>query len=610
MAPTPLQGFEATYARALYRAAGHTDRDFAAPLIGVINSFSSATPGHAHLNKVGDLVCQEIRAAGGMAVEFSVPAPCDGIAQGRGMHAILPMREVIAAGAELALKAHGCQAAVMIGSCDKIIPGLLMAAARCDLPTVFILGGVMPVGQTPLGPMVASDVKEAMGRAARGRHPARGSGSDGSGNGAQGPVPPRRAGPADGYETTNSAPLPGEPALPCLESISPEQLHAIEATACPGPGACNMMGTALTMSCVVEALGLALPGAATVAALSEEHLELCRAAARLAVVLADGGLGVRSFLGPPSLRNAIRVGLAIGGSTNMVLHLLALAAEVAAPLELADFDRLSRDTPLLTRLKPASPYTVTDFHLAGGTPTIMAELARKGLLAEAPVVTGRRVADAVAGAPAPDGVVIHPLTAPLAPEGGLAVLYGNLAPRGAVVKQSGVAPQMLRHTGLARVCESEEQVRERLLDGVVRQGDVLVIRHEGPRGGPGMRELSIPAALLVGMGLGESVAMVTDGRYSGATRGPCIGHVCPEAAAGGPLAAVRNGDTVHIDIPGRRLEVDLPEAELAARLAAYTPLPPKASGGFLDLYRALATGADEGAWMAPPGTHHRGAVDE
>ena len=552
MTSAVLTGFDATYARALYRGAGFCDRHFAGPLVGVINSYSSATPGHVHLRRVGDLVRAAIHAAGGMAIEFSVPAPCDGIAQGRGMHYILPLREAIAAAAELALKAHGCQAAVMIGSCDKIIPGMLMAAARCDLPTVVIPGGIAPAGHWSGGPLVASDVKEAMGRHVRGE-------------------------------------------------LDAAALDAIERGACPRPGTCNMMGTAVTMACVAEALGLALPGASTVEALSEEHLALADAAAKRVTELAAGGTPARAHLSLSALQNAIRVGLAMGGSTNLVLHLLTLSREVGAGLKLDDFDRLSRETPLLTRLKPASPVTVTDLHAAGGIAALMVELAGAGLLdATLPAVETTDLAQRLRGRTGADGAVIRPVAAPLAHEGGLAVLRGNLAPLGAVVKQSAVAPQMRVHAGPARVCESEEDVRERLLSATVSAGDVLIIRNEGPRGGPGMRELSIPAALLVGMGLGESVAMVTDGRYSGATRGPCIGHVAPEACLRGPLAALRDGDAVSLDIPNRRLDVALTEGELADRLRAATPAAPKASGGFLDIYRALALGADEGAGIALP----------
>jgi dihydroxy-acid dehydratase len=306
MPPPPLTDFEDTYARSLYRAAGYDDRHFAGPLVGVINSYSSATPGHVHLQRLGAIVRDAVHAAGGMAIEFGVPAPCDGIAQGPGMHYILPMRDVIAAAAELALKSHSCQAAVMICSCDKIVPGLLVAAARCDIPTVFVPGGIAPVGAGPLGPLVASDVKEAMGRLVSGE-------------------------------------------------ITEAQLRGIECGACPGPGTCNMMGTAVTMACVAEALGLALPGAATVEALSPEHLHLAERAGQRITELAASGPPASAHLSLPSLQNAIRMALAFGGSSNLVLHLLALAREVEADLKLADFDQLSRETPLLTKLSPPAP---------------------------------------------------------------------------------------------------------------------------------------------------------------------------------------------------------------------------------------------------------------
>ncbi len=550
MSRGPLTGFEATYARALYRATGVGDGDFAGPLIAVVNSFSEAVPGHVHLPQVAAWVKEAIREAGGTPVEFNTIAPCDGICQGLGMHCILPIREVVAASAELMLQAHRFQAAVMIASCDKIIPGMLLAGARCNLPTIFATGGVMPPGEGPEGRLVASDVKEAMGR------------------------------------------------LACGE-ITEENLAQIERTACPGPGACNMMGTAVTMACIVEALGLSLPGCATVTALSDQHESLARQSGREIVSLVEAGQCARQFLVSESVDNAIRVGLAAGGSSNMVLHILALAQELEMALTSQDFDRLSRQTPLLVRLKPAADSTVTDFHQAGGVRTLMAEL-RSLLHLNVPAIGAASLADRLAGVARSPDSIIQSLTDPLSTEGGLAVLFGNLAPRGAVVKQSGVGEGMMVCAGPARVCNSEEEVRQKLLTGQVQPGDVLVIRYEGPRGGPGMRELSIPAAMLIGMGLGNSVAMVTDGRYSGATRGPCIGHVCPEAAAGGPIAAVREGDLIHIDIPGRRLQVDLAEAQIQRRLASVQHPPPKLTGGFLDIYAALASGADTGAVLRTP----------
>ena len=545
-----LSGFESTYARALYRATGLDDRDFQRPLIAVVNSFSEAVPGHAHLPRVAEWVKQAIHEAGGTPVEFNTVAACDGICQGAGMHYILPMREVIAASVELMLRAHSFEGAVMVASCDKIIPGMLLAAARCDLPTIFVTGGVMPPGGSDDDTLVASDVKEAMGRLSAGE-------------------------------------------------ITREQLADIERSACPGPGACNMMGTAVTMACLTEALGLSLPRSATVTALSDEHEALARESGRQVVSLVEGGRCGRQFMSRQSLENALRVGLAAGGSSNMVLHMLALSEELGLGLSLMEIDQLSRNTPLLTRLKPASEANVTDFHQAGGVPALMTNLSPV-LDLDVPIVEAPALKDRLADETVCEDGLIRPLNQPLAAEGGLAVLFGNLAPRGAVVKQSGVAQDMMTSAGPARVCNSEEEVREKLVAGEVHAGDVLVIRYEGPRGGPGMRELSIPAALLIGMGLGESVAMVTDGRFSGATWGPCIGHVCPEAAVGGPLAAVREGDLIRIDIPNRRLDIDLTDDEIHKRLTTFRPPPRKVGGGFLEIYAALVSGADTGAVLRPP----------
>jgi len=545
-----LTGFESTYARALYRATGLDDKDFGQPLIAIVNSFSEAVPGHTHLRHLAEWVKKAIQQSGGTPVEFNTVAACDGICQGGGMHYILPLREAIAASVELMLRAHSFAGAVMVASCDKIIPGMLLAAARCDLPTIFLTGGIMPPGDSGDGIVVASDVKEAMGRLSAGE-------------------------------------------------ITHAELAAIERAACPGPGACNMMGTAVTMACLTEALGLALPGSATVTALSDEQQQLAGQSGRQIVSLVKHGRSARRFMTRQSIENALRVGLAAGGSTNMVLHILALSEELGLRLSLADIDQLSRDTPLLTRLKPASEANVTDFHRCGGVPALMANLAPL-LELEVPVVETTVLKERLASEAICGGGLIRPLSQPLATEGGLAVLFGNLAPAGAVVKQSAVAKDMLTCSGPARVCNSEEEVRQKLMSGEVQAGDVLVIRYEGPRGGPGMRELSIPAALLVGMGLGESVAMVTDGRFSGATRGPCIGHVCPEAAVGGPLAAVREGDLICIDIPKRRLDVDLTDEEIHKRLTTFRPPPRKVGGGFLEIYAALVSGADTGAVLRPP----------
>jgi len=543
-----LEGVGGTYARALYRASGFTEDDLRRPLVAVANSWNDFEPGHIHLREVGAAVKEGIRQAGGTPVEFNTVAPCDGIAQGKGMHYVLPLRDIIAASVELMIHAHQFDGTVCLCTCDKIVPGMLIAAARCDIPAVFVTGGLMPPYRPPDGGVrVTSDVKEAMGAYKAGK-------------------------------------------------MDAQTLKDIESTACTTCGGCNMMGTASTMCAVTEALGLSAPGNATLDATSPALRETAICAGRRAVQLVRDGFSARNCFTPASLENAARLALAIGGSTNLLLHLPAIAAEVGVALDLDWFEGISDTTPLLGRFKPASQYSVTDFGEAGGVAAVLGELRRAGLLrGEASTVWGHTVGEWVRETSTQNPEVLAPADRPLAPQGGIAVLRGALAPAGAVVKRSGVAPGMLVHTGPARVCESEEEVRDRLNSGDVKAGDVLVIRYEGPVGGPGMRELSIPAALLVGMGLGESVAMVTDGRYSGATRGPCIGHVCPEAAAGGPLAVVQDGDPIHIDIPGGRLDLLVPEAEIQRRLAAYKPPAPKECRGFLSLYAKMARGADEGA---------------
>lgn len=559
-------GVEGAYARALYHAAGFSREDLQRPLVAIANSWNDFTPGHLHLRELADHVRAGIREAGGTPVEFNTVAPCDGIAQGAGMHYILPLRDIIAASVELMVQAHQFDGLVCLCTCDKVVPGMLMAAARLDLPTVFVTGGVMPPYRAADGTWrVTSDVKEALGAFTAGQ-------------------------------------------------IDAAQLQEFEMTACTACGGCNMMGTAITMGCITEALGLTLPGNATMESTRSELRRLAHAAGKVVMALVRRGLRARHFLTAGSLTNAVRVALAIGGSSNLLLHLPALAAEVGLELPLDWFDRISRETPLLARFKPASPYTITDFHEAGGVGVLLSELERGGLLEGSCLALPegtvgdraaacRRPYDPDRGSPAGGSEtfeVIRPFSAPLAPEGGLAVLFGSLAPQGAVVKQSGVVPEMQVHSGPARVVDSEEAVRELFYRDQVRPGDVLVIRYEGPVGGPGMRELSIPAALLVGRGLGHTVAMVTDGRYSGATRGPCIGHVTPEAARGGPLAIVQDGDLIHIDIPNRRLDLGLSEAEIARRLARWIPPPPKPRQGFLSLYAQMVGGAEAGVrWGFP-----------
>jgi dihydroxy-acid dehydratase len=545
-----FQGLKGAYPRALYRPMGFQDNDFEKPLIGIVNSWSETTPGHFHLRTLAEWVKQGVRSAGGMPVEFNTVAPCDGIAQGKGMHYILPLREIIAASVELMVEANRFDGLVMLCNCDKIVPGMLMAAASLNLPTIFVTGGPMMPGMVGDREVILSDVKEGMGR--------------------------------------KNADL-----------ISSEEFYEIETHACPGPGACGFMGTANTMNCVTEALGLALPGCATLPAVHPARRELCLASGRQVVALVQQDLRARAMMTRESFENAIRVVLALGGSTNVTLHIPAIAHAAGVPLGLETFDRLSRQTPLIGKFRPSSPYTMVDLDNAGGVPAVLRTLMPL-LYQKSPTVNGETIGVRASKAKVSRPEVIHPLESPLAPEGGLAILYGNLAPGGAVVKQSGIVAKMLRHTGPARVFECEEDLAETINEQAIHPGDVLVIRNEGPSGGPGMRELSIPAAMLVGMGLSDSVAMITDGRFSGATRGPCIGHLSPEAYLKGPIAVVQEGDLIEIDIPNRRLNLMISDEEMKNRLASWKRRPPAATEGFLSLYSRLVSGADQGAILKVP----------
>ncbi len=533
------------YVRALYRAVGFSDDDLRKPLVAVVNSWSEYTPGHVHLRQLAEFVKRGIWKAGGMPVEFNTIAACDGIAQGEGMHYILPSREVIAASVEMMINAHSAQAMVMLCSCDKIIPGMLLAAARCDIPTIFLTGGIMDPKKFRDKVRVTSDIKEAIGAFNAGL-------------------------------------------------ISENEFYQIESETCCTYGLCNMMGTAATMSCLVEALGLSLPGCATLPATSAKRLRMAQQTGELIMDLYTKNLTATQILTQKSIENACRVGLAIGGSSNMVLHLCALASELEIDLIMDDFDRLSRSTPLLAKFKPASDLTLTDFHEAGGVYGVLKNLQEK-LFLDVPTVTGKTIRENIQEVSWIDTEIIHPLTQPLAPEGGLAILKGSLAPEGALVKQSAVNPSMLVHEGTAKIFESEEEVKDALMDKNIEPGEVLIIRNEGPKGGPGMRELSLPAAILIGMGLGDSVAMITDGRYSGATRGPCIGHVCPEAVEGGPIAIVENGDRIRIDIPNRQLDLLLSSEEIQSRLKHWKKPRKKQYKGFLAHYTEHVSSARYGA---------------
>lgn len=538
-----LEGVTGAYPRALYGATGVGPEGRRRPFVAVANSWSEVVAGHNHLRMLGEEIKRGIHDAGGTPREFNTIAACDGIAHGPGGRYVLPTRDLIAASVELMVEAHQFDALVCVCSCDKIVPAMLMAAARLDLPAIFVTGGVMDAHEG----LVTCDIKEAMGRFQSG-------------------------------------------------AMDAAEFEYVENHACGGPGICNMMGTANTMCCLVEVLGLTLPGGGTLPALSKQRKQLAYECGRHIMHLLNTATTARRFLTPHSFENAVRACLAFGGSTNAMIHLPAIAAEAGVPLRPDDFDRLGRETPLLAKFKPASRFTITDFDQAGGVRALLEQL-RPMLHLGCPTVGGGTLQDVLdefaSQAPGRNGVIAD-LARPLATEGGLAVLRGSLAPGGAVVKISGVDPAMHQHKGPARVFDSEEQLRDALEARQVQAGDVLVIRYEGPKGGPGMRELSIPAALLIGMGLGNSVAMITDGRYSGATRGPCIGHVCPEAADGGPLALVQDGDRIAIDLPGRRLDLLVEAAELDRRRQAWSGPPPREVRGYLATYRRLVRGADQG----------------
>ncbi|MGQ9609624.1 MAG: dihydroxy-acid dehydratase [bacterium] len=540
-----LYGIDGTYARSLYHAAGFKDSDLKKPLVAIVNSWNEANPGHYHLRELAWHVKCGVLSAGGTPVEFNTIAPCDAIAQGKGMHYILPSRDIIAASVELMVQAHQFDGMVMLCSCDKIIPGMLMAAVRCNIPTIFLTGGVMLPFNSSDGNIVACDVKEAIGRYKSGK-------------------------------------------------IDEQELEYIEDNACCSPGLCSMMGTASTMSCVVEALGLSLPGSATMLAVSSAKMASARFTGEQIMKLISKGLNARQFITKESIFNAIKVALSIGGSTNMILHIPAIANEANISISLDIFDKISKETPLLAKFKPASEFTLLDFHQAGGVQAVMKEMESL-LNLDVLTVSCKTLRENLSNVKVLRREVIHSLDSPISSEGGIAILYGSLAPKGAVVKQSAVNPKMLVHSGEAKVFDCEEDVKTYISSKNVKQGDVLIIRYEGPKGGPGMRELSIPAALLIGMGLGDSVAMITDGRYSGASKGPCIGHVSPEAFDGGPIALVQDGDFIDIDIPKRRLDIRISESELQNRKKIWKPKSPNINDGFLKIYRHLVSGSDEGA---------------
>jgi len=536
--------------RSLMRATGLSAEDIKKPFIAVCNSYTNIVPGHCHLKQVGELVCDAIRAAGGVPYEFNTMAVCDGIAMGHeGMKYSLPSREIIADTVESMIMAHPVDAMICIPNCDKIVPGMLMGAMRVNIPTIFASGG----------PMAAGKVR-------------------------------------DGHETDLITVFEWV-AKHRIGKVSDAELAQLECDACPGPGSCSGMFTANSMNCLCEALGIALPGNGTMLATGAERKGLWKRAAELAVAMAKDpdAKRARDFATPDSFYNALVLDMAMGGSSNTILHTLAVATEAGVPLDLRKFDEISRKTSHICKLSPSSPIHIQDVHKVGGIMAIMKEIAKQGQLKlNVPTVSGKTLGEQIAAAPDADGTIIHTVDNPYSVSGGLSILFGNLAEKGCVVKTAGVAKSMLVHRGPAVIFESQEDACAGILDGKVKAGDVVVIRYEGPKGGPGMQEMLAPTSYIMGRGLGESVALITDGRFSGGTHGACIGHVSPEAAAGGLIALVEPGDMIAIDIPNRSIVLEVPEAVLAERRKNFVPPAPKVRTGYLAKYAALATSADTG----------------
>ena len=526
--------------RALLAALGLTREDFKKPFIGVANSYTSVVPGHIHLQKIGQTVKEGILAAGGVPFEFNTIAVCDGIAMGHeGMRYSLPSRELIADSVEVMMQAHRLDGMVMISNCDKVTPGMLMAAGRLDVPAIAVTGGAMKSGKLGEKKVGVDTVFEATGQAFAGK-------------------------------------------------ISEKELGELEQVACPGCGSCNGMFTANTMACMTEALGMSLPGCATALAVSEEKMRIAKATGEKIVALVKNQVKPSSILTKEAFENAVVVDTALGGSSNTVLHLSAIAKEAGVSLPIMKFDDISRKVPHLASMVPSGPHDMEELDNAGGIPAIMAEL-RQFLHTEALTVTEKTVEENIKNVRVKDSEIIRPLSNPIHKEGGIAILRGNVAPKGAVVKAVAVSPKMLRHIGPAKVYESETEAIAAMKRKEIKAGDVVVIRYEGSKGGPGMPEMLLPTATISGMGLSESVALITDGRFSGATRGGCIGHVAPEAAEGGPIAVLKNGDVITIDIPNRILSVDLSDGEIRKRQAAWKPKPQKITRGYLARYQPTPT---------------------
>lgn len=546
------EGIERAPHRSLLKACGYTDSEIKRPLIGIANSANTVIPGHVHLNTLCDAVKAGIYMAGGTPVEFGVIGVCDGIAMNHeGMKYSLASRELIADSVEIMAKAHGFDALVLIPNCDKIVPGMLMAAARLDLPAIFISGGPMLAGRNPLQPQGPKidliTVFESVGAVKSGR-------------------------------------------------MSEDQLAEVEEAACPTCGSCAGMFTANSMNCLTEAIGMGLPGNGTIPAVMSARTRLAKMAGMQILTLLEEQITPSRIMTPQAFQNALAVDMALGCSTNTVLHLAAIAQEARVPFDLKQINEISGKTPHLCSLSPGGTHHIEDLDRAGGIQAVIKELAAGGFIDESCITaTAKTVGENISGVSNRIPDVIRSLDNPYHQTGGLAVLYGNLAPNGCVVKQTAVREEMMQHEGPARVYDSEDDATKAILDGQVKAGDVVVVRYEGPKGGPGMREMLTPTSAIAGMELDGQVALLTDGRFSGGTRGAAIGHISPEAAQGGPLAFVEEGDTIAIDIPAKQILLKVDDAQMEKRRSRWQPPEPKVKTGYLSRYAQLVTSADCGA---------------
>ena len=542
------QGLERAPHRSLLKAMGYIDKEIERPWIGIVNAKNEIIPGHIHLDKMTEAVKAGVRLAGGTPLEFPAIGVCDGIAMGHsGMKYSLASRELIADSIETMAMAHQLDALIMVTNCDKIVPGMLMAAARINIPSILVSGGAMLAGKLNSKSISLSSVFEVIGKVKSGE-------------------------------------------------ISETELYEYEEKACPGVGSCSGMFTANSMNCLTEALGMGLPGNGTIPAISAERIRLCKKAGIAIMEIFRKNIRPRDIMTEKSFLNALKVDMALGCSTNTILHLPAIAHEAGIKLNLEKVNSLSKTTPNLCRLSPVGPYHIEDLHEAGGVQAVMKELSKKNLLdLHLTTVTGKTLGENIKSALNKNHDVIRLIDNPYSPTGGIAVLKGNLAPDGCVVKKSGVDEKMLRHRGIARVFDSEEEANYSILHNHIKKGEIVVIRYEGPKGGPGMREMLAPTSALAGMELDKDVALITDGRFSGATRGASIGHVSPEAADSGPIAFVKEGDIISFDIEKGRITLEISPEEMNKRRSTWKAPEAKIKTGYLARYARLVSSASSGA---------------